>query len=151
AAKAHAEISKLTIDYQLISAEALAENHPESFDIVTCMEMLEHVPDPESVVLACAKMVRPGGHLFFSTLNRKLKAYLLAIVGAEYVLNMIPKGTHDFSTFIRPSELVRWTRNTGLEFLGMDGVVYNPLTGQFNLSPKDIDVNYLAAFQRPAT
>ncbi len=151
AAKAHAEISKLTIDYQLISAEALAETHPESFDIVTCMEMLEHVPDPESVVLACAKMVRPGGHLFFSTLNRKLKAYLLAIVGAEYVLNMIPKGTHDFSTFIRPSELVRWTRNTGLEFLGMDGVIYNPLTGQFNLSPKDIDVNYLAAFKRPAT
>ncbi len=151
AAKAHAEISKLTIDYQLMSAEALAEKHPRSFDIVTCMEMLEHVPDPESVVLACAKMVRPGGHLFFSTLNRKLKAYLLAIVGAEYVLNMIPKGTHDFSTFIRPSELVRWTRNTGLEFLGMDGVVYNPLTGQFNLSPKDIDVNYLAAFKRPAT
>ncbi|MFZ4653381.1 MAG: bifunctional 2-polyprenyl-6-hydroxyphenol methylase/3-demethylubiquinol 3-O-methyltransferase UbiG [Methylococcaceae bacterium] len=150
-AKAHAETAQLPISYQLISAEAMAAEHPGSFDIVTCMEMLEHVPDPESIVIALAQLVRPGGHLFFSTLNRKLKAYLLAIVGAEYVLHMIPKGTHNFSAFIRPSELGRWTRRGGLELLGMEGVVYNPLTGQFNLSPKDIDVNYLAAFKRPAT
>ena len=150
-AKAHAETAQLPISYQLISAEAMAAEHPGSFDIVTCMEMLEHVPDPESIVIALAQLVRPGGHLFFSTLNRKLKAYLLAIVGAEYVLHMIPKGTHNFSAFIRPSELGRWTRRGGLELLGMEGVVYNPLTGQFNLSTKDIDVNYLAAFKRPAT
>ena len=150
-AKAHAETAQLPISYQLISAEAMAAEHPGSFDIVTCMEMLEHVPDPESIVIALAQLVRPGGHLFFSTLNRKLKAYLLAIVGAEYVLHMIPKGTHNFSAFIRPSELGRWTRRGGLELLGMEGVVYNPLTGQFNLSPKDIEVNYLAAFKRPAT
>jgi 2-polyprenyl-6-hydroxyphenyl methylase/3-demethylubiquinone-9 3-methyltransferase len=112
------------------------------------MEMLEHVPDPGSVVRACTKLVKPGGRVFFSTLNRKLKAYLLAIVGAEYLLNMIPKGTHEFSTFIRPSELGRWSRESGLELLGMEGIVYNPLTQQFNLSPKDLDVNYLAAYEK---
>lgn len=111
--------------------------------------MLEHVPDPASVVRACATLVKPGGRVFFSTLNRKLKAYLLAIVSAEYLLNMIPKGTHDFSTFIRPSELTRWARSAELNLMGLEGVTYNPLTGQFSLSAKDIDVNYLAAFEKP--
>ena len=138
------------VQYWEISAEALAAEQAGQYDVVTCMEMLEHVPDPAAVVQACSRLVKPGGRVFFSTLNRKLKAYLLAIVGAEYLLNMIPKGTHDFSTFIRPSELSRWTRENGLELQGLEGVVYNPLTGQFNLSPKDIDVNYLAAFEKPA-
>ena len=132
-----------------VSVETLADEQPARFDIVTCMEMLEHVPDPASVVRACARLVKPGGRVFFSTLNRKLKAYLLAIVGAEYLLKMIPKGTHDFSTFIRPSELDRWAREAGLDLEGLEGVVYNPFTGQFNLSPKDIDVNYLASFEKP--
>ncbi len=149
-AREHAREGGLSIDYQQVSVEELAERQPASFDHVTCMEMLEHVPDPASVVRACARLVKPGGRLFFSTLNRKLKAYLLAIVGAEYLLNMIPKGTHDFSTFIRPSELSHWTRDNGLELLGLEGVTYNPITGQFNLSPRDIDVNYLAAFEKPA-
>lgn len=147
-AKAHAEESGMAVEYRRISAETLAETEPGSFDIVTCMEMLEHVPDPASVVDACARLVKPGGRVFFSTLNRKLKAYLLAIVGAEYLLNMIPKGTHDYATFIKPSELSRWARETGLDLLGMDGIAYNPLTGQFSLS-RDLDVNYLAAFARP--
>lgn len=147
-AKAHAEESGIAVEYRRISAETLAETEPGSFDIVTCMEMLEHVPDPASVVDACARLVKPGGRVFFSTLNRKLKAYLLAIVGAEYLLNMIPKGTHDYATFIKPSELSRWARETALDLLGMDGIAYNPITGQFSLS-RDLDVNYLAAFARP--
>ena len=150
-ARDHAKDSDLTIDYRQISVEALAEEMPEAFDHVTCMEMLEHVPDPASVVRACAQLVKPGGRIFFSTLNRKLKAYLLAIVSAEYLLNMIPKGTHDFSTFIKPSELTRWARQNELELLGLEGVTYNPLTSQFSLSLKDIDVNYLAAFEKPGT
>lgn len=148
-ARAHAETGGLAIDYRLTSVEALAGQQPASFDHVTCMEMLEHVPDPASVVRACAQLVKPGGRVFFSTLNRKLKAYLLAIVGAEYLLNMIPRGTHDFSTFIRPSELDHWARAAGLELLGLDGVVYSPFTGQFSLSRRDLDVNYLAVFAKP--
>lgn len=148
-ARDHASDSGLEINYRQISVEALADEVPGSFDHVTCMEMLEHVPDPASVVRACATLVKPGGRVFFSTLNRKLKAYLLAIVSAEYLLNMIPKGTHDFSTFIRPSELTRWARSAELNLLGLEGVTYNPLTGQFSLSAKDIDVNYLAAFEKP--
>jgi 2-polyprenyl-6-hydroxyphenyl methylase / 3-demethylubiquinone-9 3-methyltransferase len=148
-AQQHAKDGGLSIDYRHVSVEALAEEAPESFDHVTCMEMLEHVPDPASIVRACARLVKPGGRVFFSTLNRKLKAYLLAVVGAEYLLNMIPKGTHDFATFIRPSELTRWARSADLNLLGLEGVTYNPLTDQFNLSPKDIDVNYLAAFEKP--
>ncbi|MGX2031794.1 bifunctional 2-polyprenyl-6-hydroxyphenol methylase/3-demethylubiquinol 3-O-methyltransferase UbiG [Methylocaldum gracile] len=147
-AKSHADESGIGVDYRRVSAEALAEAESDSFDIVTCMEMLEHVPEPASVVRACAKLVKPGGRVFFSTLNRKLKAYLLAIVGAEYLLNMIPKGTHDYATFIKPSELSRWAREAGLELLGMEGIAYNPITGQFTLS-RDLDVNYLAAFARP--
>lgn len=147
----HAKASGLAIDYQQSSVEALATEHAGSFDHVTCMEMLEHVPDPASVVRACVALVKPGGRIFFSTLNRRLKAYLLAIVGAEYLLNMIPRGTHDFSTFIRPSELVGWTRNEGIDLLGMEGIIYNPLTRQFSLSPRDLDVNYLAAFEKPVS
>jgi 2-polyprenyl-6-hydroxyphenyl methylase/3-demethylubiquinone-9 3-methyltransferase len=145
----HAQDSGLTVNYRRVSAEDLAEEQPGSFDLVTCMEMLEHVPDSASVVRACAKLVKPGGKVFFSTLNRNLKSYLLAIVGAEYLFKMIPKGTHDFSTFIRPSELGRMAREAGLELLGLEGIVYNPLTRQFSLSRRDIDVNYLAAFARP--
>lgn len=134
--------------YQKISAEELAAQQPESFDHVTCMEMLEHVPDPGSIIAACANMVKPGGMVFFSTLNRQPKAYLLAIVAAEYVLQMLPKGTHDFKTFIKPSELTRSARAAGLELQGMVGIEYNPFSKRFSLG-KDIDVNYIAAFKRP--
>ena len=143
----HGLESGVNAHYRKISAEALADEQPEGFDHVTCMEMLEHVPDPASIVKACAKLVKPGGTVFFSTLNRKPKAYLLAIVAAEYVLRMLPKGTHDFKTFIKPSELSRWSRDAGLELQSMAGIEYNPLTKRFSLG-KDIDVNYLAAFKR---
>lgn len=133
--------------YQKISAEQLAEEQPESFDHVTCMEMLEHVPDPGSIIAACAKMVKPGGMVFFSTLNRKPKAYLLSIVAAEYLLKMLPKGTHDYKTFIKPSELSQSARASGLQLQGMVGIEYNPFSKQFSLG-KDIDVNYIAAFKR---
>ena len=136
-----------TANYQKISAEALAEAQPAGFDHVTCMEMLEHVPDPASIIAACAKMVKPGGMVFFSTLNRQPKAYLLAIVAAEYLLQMLPKGTHDFKTFIKPSELSEWARASGLELQDMVGIAYNPISKQFSLG-KDIDVNYIAAFKR---
>lgn len=143
----HGLESGVNAHYRKISAEALADEQTESFDHLTCMEMLEHVPDPVSIVNACAKMVKPGGMVFFSTLNRKPKAYLLAIVAAEYVLKMLPKGTHDFKTFIKPSELSRWAREAGLELQSMAGIEYNPLTKRFSLG-KDIDVNYLAAFKK---
>ncbi|BCX88384.1 2-polyprenyl-6-hydroxyphenyl methylase/3-demethylubiquinone-9 3-methyltransferase [Methylomarinovum tepidoasis] len=135
------------VKYERISAEALAEHEPESFDLVTCMEMLEHVPRPASVVAACARLAKPGGKVFFSTLNRNLKSYLLAIVGAEYVLGMIPKGTHEYEKFIRPSELAAWARAVDLEPVAIRGIEYNPLTKRFSLSD-DIDVNYLMAFEK---
>jgi len=143
----HGLESGVPLAYRKISAEALAAEQPGAFDLVTCMEMLEHVPNPASIVNACARLVKPGGMVFFSTLNRNLKAYLLAIVGAEYLLRMIPKGTHDYATFIRPSELVRWGRQSGLDLVSMEGVSYNPITRQFSLGP-DVGVNYLAAFTR---
>ena len=133
--------------YQRISAETLAEQQPEAFDHVTCMEMLEHVPDPASIIRACAVLVKPGGMVFFSTLNRVPKAYLLAILAAEHLLKMVPKGTHDYKTFIKPSELCQSARNAGLELQGMVGIEYSPFSKQFSLG-KDIDVNYIAAFQR---
>jgi 2-polyprenyl-6-hydroxyphenyl methylase / 3-demethylubiquinone-9 3-methyltransferase len=145
----HGLESGITVHYQKISAEDLAEQQPESFDHVTCMEMLEHVPDPGSIINACAKLVKPGGMVFFSTLNRQPKAYLLAIVAAEHLLRMLPKGTHNYKTFIKPSELTQSARAAGLTLQGMVGIEYNPFTKQFNLG-KDIDVNYLAAFQRDA-
>ena len=149
-AELHAlETQTHTVDYQKISVEKLADEQPESFDFVTCMEMLEHVPDAGSVISACAKLVKPDGMVFFSTLNRKPKAFLLAIVAAEYVLQMVPKGTHEFKTFIKPSELCQTARAAGLELQGMIGIEYNPLTQRFSLG-KDVDVNYIAAFKRSA-
>jgi 2-polyprenyl-6-hydroxyphenyl methylase/3-demethylubiquinone-9 3-methyltransferase len=144
----HGLESGINAHYQKISAESLAEQQPESFDHVTCMEMLEHVPDPGSIISACAAMVKPGGMVFFSTLNRKPKAYILAILAAEHLLQMLPKGTHDFKTFIKPSELCQSARAAGLELQGMVGIEYNPFSKRFSLG-KDIDVNYIAAFKRP--
>lgn len=143
----HSLESGVQVTYRQVSVETLAEDQPGAFDLVTCMEMLEHVPNPASVVKACAKLVKPGGKVFFSTLNRHPKAWLLAIAMAEHVLGMIPKGTHDFNTFIKPSELSRWARESGLELIGMEGVTYHPLTEQFTLG-RDLDVNYLAVFER---
>jgi 2-polyprenyl-6-hydroxyphenyl methylase / 3-demethylubiquinone-9 3-methyltransferase len=144
----HGLESGVSAHYQKISAEALAQQQPGSFDHVTCMEMLEHVPDPGSIISACATLVKPGGMVFFSTLNRKPKAYLLAIVAAEHLLQMLPKGTHDYKTFIKPSELSQSARVSGLELQGMVGIEYNPFNKRFSLG-KDIDVNYIAAFKRP--
>ena len=141
-AKLHALESNIKVDYQQTTAEALASKHPEEFEIVTCMEMLEHVPDPASVIQACADLAQPDSHLFFSTINRNPKAYAFAIVGAEYLLKMLPKGTHDYAKFIRPSELSHWLRDAGLELIDITGMSYNPLTRQYKLG-RDIDVNYL--------
>jgi len=146
-AKLHALEAGLKIKYELTTAEAMAEKHPESFDVVTCMEMLEHVPDPQAIINACATMARPDGDIFFSTLNRNPKAYLLAIVGAEYIANMLPKGTHDYARFIRPSELARCCREAGLHVYDITGITYNPLTRRYKLS-KDVDVNYLVHCRR---
>jgi 2-polyprenyl-6-hydroxyphenyl methylase/3-demethylubiquinone-9 3-methyltransferase len=143
----HALESGVQAHYQKISAEMLAEQQADSFDHVTCMEMLEHVPDPGSIISACARLVRPGGMVFFSTLNRKPKAYALAIVAAEHVLRMLPKGTHDYKKFIKPSELSQSARAVGLELQGMVGIEYNPFNKRFSLG-KDIDINYIAAFKR---
>ncbi|WP_349431464.1 bifunctional 2-polyprenyl-6-hydroxyphenol methylase/3-demethylubiquinol 3-O-methyltransferase UbiG [Methylomarinum sp. Ch1-1] len=144
----HSLESGVKARYQKISVEALAEQQPAGFDHVTCMEMLEHVPDPGSIIGACAKLVKPGGMVFFSTLNRVPKAYLLAIVAAEYLLKMVPKGTHDYKTFIKPSELSQSARDAGLELQSLVGIEYNPFSKRFYLG-KDIDVNYIAAFKRP--
>jgi 2-polyprenyl-6-hydroxyphenyl methylase/3-demethylubiquinone-9 3-methyltransferase len=135
------------VDYRLVSAEALAEESPGAFDVVTCMEMLEHVPDPPSIVRACARLVKPGGMVFFSTLNRNAKAFLLAIVGAEYVLNLLPKGTHEYARFIRPSELSRACRDAGLSVTDLTGMTYNPFTKTYSLG-RDVDVNYLLGTRR---
>ncbi len=149
-ARLHAlEAGVENIEYREIAAEALAAEAPGRFDVVTCMEMLEHVPDPSSVVRACATLVRPGGWVFFSTLNRNPKSFLFAIIGAEYVLRLLPKGTHEYARFIRPSELARWTRESGLTLEGSKGMEYNPLTRRYRLSG-DTSVNYLVACRRPA-
>lgn len=147
-AKLHLLESGLEIDYQKSSAEDFAESHPEQFDVVTCLEMLEHVPDPASVVAACKKLVKPGGLVFFSTINRNPKSYLFAIIGAEYVLNLLPRGTHDYEKFIRPSELAAWCRAASLELQDQLGMGYNPLSKRYFLQ-KNLDVNYLACYQRP--
>jgi 2-polyprenyl-6-hydroxyphenyl methylase/3-demethylubiquinone-9 3-methyltransferase len=130
------------VDYRLVSAEALAAEAPGTFDIVTCMEMLEHVPDPPSTVRACARLARPGGTVFFSTINRNAKSFALAIVGAEYVLNLLPKGTHEYARFIRPSELSRACRDAGLAVTDLTGMTYNPFTKVYSLG-RDVDVNYI--------
>jgi 2-polyprenyl-6-hydroxyphenyl methylase/3-demethylubiquinone-9 3-methyltransferase len=141
-AQLHKLESGAKVDYRLVSVEALAAELPESFDVVTCMEMLEHVPDPEAIVTACARLVKPGGRVFFSTLNRNLKSYLFAVVGAEYVLNMLPKGTHDYRKFIKPSELSAWCRAAGLDVADMTGMSYNPLVKRYSLG-SDVSVNYI--------
>jgi 2-polyprenyl-6-hydroxyphenyl methylase/3-demethylubiquinone-9 3-methyltransferase len=142
-ARLHALESGVSVEYQQTTAEAMAEQHPGAFDIVTCLEMLEHVPDPASVVAACARLVKPGGDVYFSTINRNPKAYAFAVLGAEYLLRLLPKGTHEYSKFIRPSEIARWLRNNDLELRDITGMTYNPLTKTYALNPTDISVNYL--------
>jgi len=141
-AKLHLHESKLDIDYQLITAEEFAQQNAGEFDIVTCLEMLEHVPDAASIVAAAASLLKPDGHLFFSTINRNPKAFVLAILGAEYILNMIPRGTHDYKNFIKPSELASAVRANQMEVIDITGMTYNPLTGHYRLG-RDVDVNYL--------
>lgn len=141
-ARLHLHESGLDIDYRQITAEAMAEEAPGQFDIITCLEMLEHVPDPASVIRACSKLVKPGGQVFFSTINRNPKAYAFAIIGAEYVLQLLPRGTHDFKKFIRPSELGAWSRDAGLAVKDIIGLTYNPLTKHYKLAA-DVDVNYM--------
>lgn len=141
-AQLHGLESGVQVDYRLVSVEALAEEAPASFDVVTCMEMLEHVPDPAAVVHACATLVKPGGHVFFSTINRNPKSYLYAVLGAEYVLNLLPRGTHEYGKFIKPSELAAWCRHAGLAVQSSAGMSYNPLTKHYWLG-SDVSVNYL--------
>lgn len=148
-AQLHAlEAQTPNVQYREVAVEALVAEQPASFDVVTCMEMLEHVPDPSSIVRACAQLVKPGGYVFFSTLNRNAKSFLFAIVGAEYVLNLLPRGTHEYAKFIRPSELARDCREAGLEWQNTRGMEYNPLTRRYWLSG-DTSVNYMVATQRP--
>jgi 2-polyprenyl-6-hydroxyphenyl methylase/3-demethylubiquinone-9 3-methyltransferase len=141
-AKMHLYESQLEVDYQLTTAEAFSENNVGAFDVVTCLEMLEHVPDPESVIASAAKLLKPGGDLFFSTINRNPKSFALAIIGAEYLLNMVPKGTHDYKKLIKPSELASAVRANELNLLDITGITYNPFTKHYKLS-QDIDVNYI--------
>jgi len=148
-AKLHLLESGAQVTYQQITAEELAVQKPAAFDVVTCLEMLEHVPDPASVIQACATMCKPGGHLYFSTINRNPKAYLFAIIGAEYLLKLLPTGTHDFEKFIKPSELSQWTRAAGLELKDMTGMTYNPITKRYKLDANDVDVNYLIHCIKP--
>ncbi|CAG0957651.1 2-polyprenyl-6-hydroxyphenyl methylase / 3-demethylubiquinone-9 3-methyltransferase [Rhodocyclaceae bacterium] len=146
-ARLHLLESGQKVDYRKISAEELAAGMPDAFDIVTCLEMLEHVPDPASTVRACARLVRPGGRVFFSTINRNPKAYLFAVVGAEYVLNLLPRGTHDYTRFIRPAELARYCRDAGLAGEEVIGMTYNPFSKTYALGA-DTDVNYLMRTRR---
>lgn len=148
-AKLHLLESGAKVEYRKITAEELAKEKPAAFDIVTCLEMLEHVPDPASVIQACATLCKPGGHLYFSTINRNPKAYAFAIVGAEYLLKLLPKGTHDFEKFIRPSELGKMIRSANIDMLGIIGMTYNPLTKKYKMNPEDVDVNYLVHCVKP--
>ena len=145
----HLHESGLEVDYQRMTAESLAAQQPGTFDIVTCLEMLEHVPDPARVIRSCAELVKPGGHVFFSTINRNPKSFLFAIIGAEYVLKLLPSGTHEYEKFIRPSELEDWARQAGLQLQASIGMLYNPLTKEYSLGP-NLDVNYLMYFTRAA-
>ena len=146
-AKLHLLETGQKVDYRLIAAEALAEEQPGQYDVVTCMEMLEHVPDPASIVRACAQLAKPGGQLFFSTLNRNPKSYLFAVIGAEYLLNLLPRGTHDYARFIKPSELARFSRAAGLSVNEVIGMSYNPFSKTYTLGP-DTSVNYLIATRK---
>ena len=147
-AQLHGLESGVQVNYRLIAVENLAQEMPASFDVVTCMEMLEHVPDPASIILACAKLVKPGGTVFFSTINRNPKAYLFAVIGAEYVLNMLPRGTHDYAKFIKPSELSSFARHAGLSFVDSRGLSYNPITQVYSIGA-DVSVNYMIKTVRP--
>ena len=146
-AKLHLLESGNKVEYLKIAVEDLAADRPAQFDVVTCMEMLEHVPDPAGVVAACARLVKPGGHVFLSTLNRNPKSYLFAIIGAEYLLNLLPRGTHDYARFIKPSELAQWCRDAGLNVADMTGMSYNPLDKSYSLG-RDTGVNYMVACNR---
>lgn len=148
-AKLHALESGLSINYELCTAESYAERAPESFDIVCCMEMLEHVPEPASIIQACAALAKPGSALFFSTINRTPKAYTFAVLGAEYLLRLLPKGTHEYKKFIQPAELASWLRDAGLIVEDISGMTYNPLTKTYRLSDHDVDVNYLVRARKP--
>ena len=148
-AKLHAQQTDADVEYEKISAEALAEREPASYDVVTCLEMLEHVPQPDKIIEACAKLVKPGGDLFFSTINRNPKSYLFVIVGAEYVLNLLPKGTHEYAKFITPAELDNWIRAANLDNQDLIGMSYNPFNGKYWLG-KDVSVNYMMHARRPA-
>lgn len=145
----HSLESGIQVRYELISAEDMASREPGKFDVVTCMEMLEHVPDPAAIVSACAALVKPGGHVFFSTLNRNPKSYLFAVLGAEYILRLLPKGTHDYAKFITPAELAQYIRGSALNLEALKGMTYNPLTKVYSLN-QDTSVNYLVAASRPA-
>lgn len=147
-AELHSLESEVQVSYELIAAEALAAREASQYDVVTCMEMLEHVPDPSAIVQACATLVKPGGRLFFSTLNRNPKSYLFAIIGAEYMLRLLPRGTHDYAKFIKPAELSQFARNANLEVQALKGMTYNPLTKIYSLN-HDTDVNYLMACIKP--
>ena len=148
-AELHKLESGVEVNYRRITAEELAEQEAGQYDIVTCLEMLEHVPDPASVISACAKLAKPGGHLYFSTINRNPKAYLFAVVGAEYLLNLLPKGTHEYDKFIKPSEMARCIRQAGLLMDDITGMTYNPLTKVYRLNPGDVDINYLVHAVKP--
>ena len=148
-AKLHKAETGIDVDYRETTAEEMAAEHPGSFDVVTCLEMLEHVPDPAAIVTACRNLVKPGGHVFFSTINRNPKSFLFAIVGAEYVLRLLPAGTHEYKKFIKPSELDVWARDARLTLCNTTGMHYNPVTESYWLAP-NMDVNYLMHYQRPA-
>lgn len=148
-ARLHALESGVNINYRRIPVEELAEQEAGQYDTVTCMEMLEHVPDPASIIRACAALVKPGGQLFFSTINRNPKAYAFAILGAEYLLKMLPKGTHEYAKFIRPSELSNWLRQAGLDLHDISGLTYNPLSKKYKINDNDVSVNYLVHASKP--
>ena len=148
-ARLHQLESGVEVDYLQSTAESLAAERPGAFSVVTCLEMLEHVPDPSAVIQACADLCEPGGDVFFSTINRNPKSFLFAIVGAEYVLNMLPRGTHEYEKLIKPSELARWIREAGLQMQEMMGMTYNPLTKRYRLTPRDVSVNYLIRATKP--
>lgn len=150
-ARLHQLESGLDIDYQKITAEQLAVEMPGEFDVLTCLEMLEHVPDPGAVISACATLAKPGADLYFSTINRNPKAFAFAIVGAEYVLNLLPRGTHEYNKFIKPSELAGWIREAGLVMTDVSGLTYNPITRHYRLHPRDLSVNYMVRAVKPKT